>query len=234
MEASHTSQGPVDLPVAKTIFPYLGLFTLVTLDTTRKVEGVLTLHLPPLSVISDKGFVMAPSNTSPTSKNVARIFDSLAIDDNSSINPGLIPTLPYHQTFKEKRYWRIPLDSPPILAALIERLHYDKSECKEITLAEEIYYGLGFQRSRYRKGNSSDEDDEPRSGDGGVGPSGGGPSGGGSGCGGGGGPSGGGPNDDNEGGGPSGGGRGASSKRKGKRRSSPRGGCKEGSKGVGW
>ena len=154
-----------------------------------------------------KKFVKAASGTFPTSKNVARIFDPLALVNNSPFNPGAIPISPDDPAFKEKRYWRIPVPPAHIFAALIERLQYDSSRSQDIKLAKTIHHILGLQ--------SLDEYPPDENG---------GPAGGGGG--GGGGPSGGsGPNDDNEdGGGPRGGGR-ASSKRKdtgGKSGASPR------------
>ncbi|KAF8814185.1 hypothetical protein BYT27DRAFT_6339444 [Phlegmacium glaucopus] len=200
MEAS---QGiPVELPNPKATFPYLGLFTLVTLNPTRVIGNRIFMPFtPPLSIIHGNKFVEAPSNTSPTSENVARIFESLALVDDSPLNLGMIPISPDDPAFKEQRYWRIPVLSAPIFAALVERLHYDSSGCQDIRLARIIRNILDLQRL---DGYPLDEND----GNGGS-------------SGGGGGPSGGsGPNNDNEGGGgpsrggPSGGGR-ASSKRKG-------------------
>jgi hypothetical protein len=136
-----------------------------------------------------KKFVKARSNTSPTSKNVARIFEPLALLNNSPKTPGEIPISPDDQAFKEKRYWRIPVPPAFIFAALIPRLQYDTSGCKDIKIIQSI---LVMQ--------SLDDEDEN---DGNGRPSGGGGPSGGSGL-----------NDDNGGGGgPSGGAR-ASSKRK--------------------
>ncbi|KAF8814773.1 hypothetical protein BYT27DRAFT_6959794 [Phlegmacium glaucopus] len=214
MEAS---QGiPVELPDPKATFPYLGLFTLVTLNPTRVIGNRIFMPFtPPLSIIHGNKFVEAPSNTSPTSENVARIFESLALVDDSPLNLGMIPISPDDPAFKEQRYWRIPVLSAPIFAALVERLHYDSSGCQDIRLARIIYNILDLQRL-----NGYPLDDN----DGGGGPSGGG-----------GGPSGGsGPNDDNEGGGgpsrgggPSGGGRGSSKRKGGKNSTSPRKGAKK-------
>ena len=195
----------MELPDAKAIFPYLGLFTLVTLNPKRVIgERISTQFLPPLSIIHGKKIVKARSNTLPTSKNVARIFEPLALVNDSPFTPGAIPISPDGQAFEEKRYWRIPIPPAPIFAALIERLNYDSSECQDIKLVQTIHHILGLQSL----------DEYENDGNGGPGGGGGGPSGGN------------GPNDDNEGGGgPSGGGR-ASSKRKapgGKRRGGKRG-----------
>ena len=147
---------------AKSIFPYLGLFTSVTLNPTGVIDDIIpTPYLLPLSIIRGKKFVKAPSK----SKNVARIFNPLVIDsDKSLLNPGVIPISPVaaDQTlsllFKEKRYWRIPLDSAAVFAALIDRLlRYDSSGCKDIRLAKLVYYGLGLQSVEDEY--SSDEND---------------------------------------------------------------------------
>jgi hypothetical protein len=187
VEASQGTQ--VELPDAKAIFPYLGLFTLVTLNPTRVIgDSISTLFVPPLSVIRGKKFVKAASGTFPTAKNVARIFDPLALVNNSPFNPGAIPISLNDQAFKEKRYWRIPVPPAYIFAALIERLHYDSSGCQDIRLAKTIHYILGLQSLDEYPPDENDGNGRP-SGDSG-------------------------PNDDNEGGGgPRGGGR-AFSKRK--------------------
>ena len=136
----------MDLPDAENIFPYLGLFTLVTLSPPRVIgDSLATLFVPPLSVIRGNKFVKARPNASPTSKNVARIFESLALVPDSPYNPGAIPISPDDQAFKEKRYWRIPVSPAPIFAALITRLSFDTSGCQDIRLAKAIHYILGFQ-----------------------------------------------------------------------------------------
>lgn len=162
----------MELPDAKAIFPYLGLFTLVTLNPTRVIgDSIPTLFVPPLSIIRGKKFVNASSKTSPSSKNVARIFDPLALFDNSPFNPGAIPISPNDQASKGMCYWRIPVPPAYIFAALIEQLKYDSSECKDIRLAKTIHYTLGLQSlNEY----SLDEND----GNGGPSGSGGGPKGG--------------------------------------------------------
>jgi hypothetical protein len=183
----------VELPDAQAIFPYLGLFTLVPLDPGMIRDPIPTLFEPPLSIIRGKNFVKAHSNASPTNKNVARIFAPLALVDDSPRNLGAIPISPDDQTFNEKRYWRLPVPSAHIFAALIGRLQDITSDCLDIRLAEVIHSLLKLQQLGE---HLLDEND------GNVGPSN---------AGGGGGS---GPNDDNKGGrGPKGGGR-TSSKRK--------------------
>ena len=193
----------MELPNAKAIFPYLGLFTLVTLNPTVIRDSIVTPFLPPLSVFRGKKFVKAASGTFPTSKNVAHIFNPLSLVNNPPFNFGAIPISPDHQAFKEKRYWRIPVPPVHIFAVLIEPLQYDSSRCQDIKLAKTIHHILGLQ---------SLDEHPPDKNDGNGGPSGGS-----------------GPNDDNEGGGrPREGGR--ASKRKatgGKISASPRKGIKK-------
>jgi hypothetical protein len=195
----------VELPDATAIFPYIGLFTLVTLNPTQVLRDmIITPFNPPLFIISGKNFVKAPSNlnTSLTSRNVARIFESLALYNDSPLKLGVIPISCDDQAFNENRYWRIPVQPAPIFAALIDRsFHYDSSGCEDIRLAKTIYHYLALQDI-----DGSDENNENINRDGG--PSGGGGSG---------------PNDDNddnerEGGGPGpsrlGGGRASKRKRR--------------------
>jgi hypothetical protein len=144
-----TSQGvEVELPNAKAIFPYLGLFTMVVIKPTQ-VTGysIPTPHLPSLSIIHGSKFVKAPSNTSPTAEKAARIFQSKAIDDNTPLGFGMIPLSLQHQAFMETRYWRLPVSAAAIFAALIERLAYDSdsSNCEAIMLAKNIRDILSLQ-----------------------------------------------------------------------------------------
>jgi len=185
----------VGLPEAKAIFPYLGLFTLVTLDPDVLGDPIPTLFEPPLSIIRGNKFVKAHSNASPTDKNVARIFAPLALVDDSPQNLGAIPLSADDQTFNENRYWRLPVPSAHIFASLIGRLQDDFSDCLDIKLTEVIYSILKLQHLDEHLPDENDENGGPSNG--------GGSGGGGSG-----------PNGDNKGGrGPRGGGR-TSSKRK--------------------
>ena len=140
------SQGEkVGLPNVKAIFPYLGLFTLVTLDPDVIGDPIPTLFEPPLSIIRGETFAKAHSNASPTDKNVARIFAPLDLVDDSPRNPGVIPISPDDQTFNEKRYWRLPVPSAHIFAALIGRLQDTTSKSLDIKLADIIHSLLKLQ-----------------------------------------------------------------------------------------
>jgi len=135
----------VGLPDAKAISPYLGLFTLVTLTPGVIGDPIPTLFEPPLSIIRGKGFAKARSNACPTGKNVARIFAPLALVNDSPQNPGAIPISPDDQKFNEKRYWRLPVPSAHIFAALIGRLYDISSDCLDIRLAAIIHSILTLQ-----------------------------------------------------------------------------------------
>jgi hypothetical protein len=131
------SQGvKVELPDAKAIFPYLGLFTINPTQVTG--YSIPTPHLPILSIIRGSKFVKAPSNTSPTAKKAARIFQSKAIDNNTPLSFGMIPLSLEHQAFKEVWYWRLSVSTAAIFAALIKQLPYDSSasDCESIMLAK--------------------------------------------------------------------------------------------------
>ena len=137
---------PVGLPDPAAIIPYIGLFTLVTLDPNAR-NTMTTPHLPGLSIIRNKKFVAAPAHTSATAKNVARIFDSLDIEEDTPFNLGIIPLAPGVAAFKEKRYWRIPVFAGTIFAALMARLTHDSSECEDIRLARRIVAHLTLNSS---------------------------------------------------------------------------------------
>jgi hypothetical protein len=136
----------VALPDPKPILPYLGLFTLVTINP-NKTAGckIPTMYWPKLSIIQGTQFVEAPSTVSATAAKAARIFESLALDDNIPGNLGTIPLSPDDQAFEEKRYWRRPISAAAICVALIERLPYDSSECVDIILANNIRDFLNLQ-----------------------------------------------------------------------------------------
>jgi hypothetical protein len=82
VDASHGTQ--VELPEPKAILPYLGLFTMLTINPTE-VTGfrIPTLHLPSLSILCGTKFVKA---TSATAEKVPRVFEPSALDDNTPLN----------------------------------------------------------------------------------------------------------------------------------------------------
>jgi hypothetical protein len=78
---------PGELPDLEAVFPYIGLFTLVTINPTETAGStIITPYLPSLSIIRGAKFVVAPDNTSATAENVARIFEPLAVDDDTPHN----------------------------------------------------------------------------------------------------------------------------------------------------
>ena len=137
----------VGLPNPAAIIPYIGLFTLVTLDPTTARNIMTTPYLPGLSIIRHNKFEVAPANTSATAKNVARIFDSLDINEDTPFNLGIIPLGPGVAAFEEKRYWRIPVFAGAIFATLMARLINDSSECEDILLARRIVAHLTLKTS---------------------------------------------------------------------------------------
>jgi hypothetical protein len=73
-----------ELPDATAILPYIGLFTLVTINPAKTARNdLITPYLPSLSIIRGAKFVMARANTSATAKNVARIFEPLVVKPNT-------------------------------------------------------------------------------------------------------------------------------------------------------
>ena len=141
----------VELPDPTAIIPYIGLFTLVSLDPSTTARNVIaTLHLPGLSIIRDNCFEDAPANTRATAKDVARIFDSSNIEDDGPFSHGVIPLGPDVAGFEEKRYWQIPVFAGAIFAALMPRIQYDLSGCKDIELASKI---VGHLMSKFPGGS---------------------------------------------------------------------------------
>jgi hypothetical protein len=137
----------VGLPNPAAIIPYIGLFTLVTLDPTTAARYIMTPYLPGLSIIRNNKFEEAPANTSATAKNVARIFDSLDIEEDTPFNPGTVPLAPGVAAFEEKHYWRFPVFAGAIFAALMAQLQNDLSDCEDIILASRIVAHLTLKSS---------------------------------------------------------------------------------------
>ena len=91
----------MELPNPATIIPYIGLFTLVTLDPTTAARHIMiTPYLPGLSIIHNNKFEEAPANTSATAKNVARIFDSLDIEGDT---PSILAEYRFHLALQHSR-----------------------------------------------------------------------------------------------------------------------------------
>ncbi|KAF9519337.1 hypothetical protein BS47DRAFT_25971 [Hydnum rufescens UP504] len=92
----------VALPDLDSIFPYLGLFTLVILRPGDVLRCCIsTQHLPRLSILQNNQFEPAPYMTSQVGENVARIFDVMA----TAVNPlpkssGIIPLSPRIQNLR--------------------------------------------------------------------------------------------------------------------------------------
>jgi len=138
----------VGLPNPAAIIPYIGLFTMVTLNPTTTARSMMvTPYLPGLSIIHNNKFKEASANTSATAKNVARIFDLLDIEEDTPFNIGGVPLAPGVAAFEEKRYWRIPVFAGAIFAALMARLLYDSSKCEDIVLARRIVAHLTLKSS---------------------------------------------------------------------------------------
>jgi hypothetical protein len=136
----------VSLPNPKPIIPYVGLFTMITINPHEVAENeISTMYLPHLSIVRGDKFIRAPANATAATRNVARIFDPLALRGDSPKNLGIIPLSPQSEGFGEQRYWRLPVPAEAIFAALIERLHYDSSECEDIILANNIRDILNLQ-----------------------------------------------------------------------------------------
>jgi len=127
----------VDLPDVISVLPFVGLYTIVSLDP-KEVEGMIlaTHHQPALSlVLTDE---VAPANTLPTAPDVARIFDVQKLPNTRiPATLGIIPLSSSDPEFLESRYWRLPIMSSVVLATLLEHLPLTIT-CKEVRLARAI------------------------------------------------------------------------------------------------
>ena len=101
----------------------------MTLDPITAARNDMTTPylVPGLSIIHNNKFEEPPADTSPTVKNVARIFDSLYIEEDTHFNLGRVRLAPGVAAFEEKRYWRIPVLAGAVFAAQMARLINDSS-----------------------------------------------------------------------------------------------------------
>ena len=98
---------------------------------------LVTSNQPALSILHNGHFIAAPVNILRTTPNVARIFDVIAVIHADPPHVGYIPLLPRDPAFRHKRYWRLPTQIGPILAALVDRVRY-VGGCEEIVVARRI------------------------------------------------------------------------------------------------
>jgi hypothetical protein len=143
--ASSPQTVPVGIPDPKTIWPYLGLFTMITLKDPGPQFRILTPYLPKLSIIRGRKFVKAPANISASANTACRIFDPLAIDHGTPVHYGAIPVSPRDPEFGGKRYWKLPIPPGAVLATLLEGLRHATSNRDDIKLAKALYHALGVQ-----------------------------------------------------------------------------------------
>jgi len=119
-----TTSNPQGLPDPSSILPYIGLYTIVHLKATqlRNVD-FMAGYFPPPSVLRNGRWEDARTRSTSTGPNVARIFDSLAVNDSGQRpSPGLIPLHPDHPHYSPKQYWHLPKTSlGGILSAVVLR-----------------------------------------------------------------------------------------------------------------
>ena len=130
----------VDLPDATLIFPYLNLFTLTILTPAGLVgRGLITPHLPNISILRNGRFIPAPANRLPTAAGAVQIFDVLDIVHNTpAMQLGHIPLSPEDAGFNQQRYWRLPINNGAVLAVLMERVQYIDYHSAELRLVQDI------------------------------------------------------------------------------------------------
>lgn len=139
----------VALPDPRSIFPYLGLFTIVILRPEAVVGYHLsTPHFPTLSILQNNHFESAPNGTSPVDQDVARIFDVLAIVANSPPTSfGIIPLSDDSPEYAQQHYWRLPVRIEVVLAALANRVGITSHKAEEIHKTQYIANTLVQQRN---------------------------------------------------------------------------------------
>jgi len=113
------------LPDPSAILPFIGLYSVIHLKSTRLQRLThCTPFFPPLSVLHNGQWENAPTGTASTAPNVARIFDPLAVNSSAQHpSPSLMPLHPDHPDYSHKRYWRLPKTTlSGILSAVVWRV----------------------------------------------------------------------------------------------------------------
>jgi hypothetical protein len=142
-----TDWTPGLLPDTESIEPFIGLLSIVILHpNSLNGMSIETPHLPPVSVIRDRRFVPAPANKSPNAPGVARIFDSLSLTADSPRRAGEIPLSPEHAEFKQRGYWRIPVNMVAVMVTLQGRVGRDAYESEEVTYTQNIFNVIRLQQ----------------------------------------------------------------------------------------
>lgn len=105
-----TTSNPQGLPDPSAILPYIGLYTIVHLKATELQDFThCTPFFPPLSILHNGQWGNESTRTPSIAPNVARIFDSLAVNASGQRpSPGVIPLHPDHPHYPQKQYWRLP------------------------------------------------------------------------------------------------------------------------------
>jgi hypothetical protein len=75
------------------ILPYAGLYSVALLNPSKlKNVPVLTPYSPPLSIIHNGKWKLAPDQNASNDQNVARIYDPLAVNTLGQVlSPDIIP-----------------------------------------------------------------------------------------------------------------------------------------------
>jgi hypothetical protein len=139
------------IPDPSNILPYIGLNTIVPLQPDQLVDlSISTCHFPGLSILRDGQWIPARLQTSPTTPNVARIFDALALPAmGATRNPGIIPLHASQPEYSQTRYWRLPKTTlGGILSAVMLRaINRTHEGCEELGLAKALYSLLSLQET---------------------------------------------------------------------------------------
>jgi hypothetical protein len=162
--ATHNLQG---LPDPSAILPYIGLYTIVYLkpEELRDVT-ISTSFFPPVYILSNGLWQMAPNQTVLTGPTVAHIFDPLTVNTSRQHpSPGLIPLHSDQAQFARKQYWRLQNASlEGILSAVVFRAILNPSHTDELELAKDLHCILTHRRPLGVDAVPSGEGGEGRSG----------------------------------------------------------------------
>ena len=148
-ELNSSSQVIRSIEGRKTLLPYVGLCTLVSLLPEdldgHNIKSIKAGHQPDLSVVRGRNFIPAPQSTMPGAKDTARIFDILQVPDDPPETSYAIPLSPRHTEYLHHRYWRLPTGVEPgvLLVSLMKCIPLlTRSTSKEIEYAHRIYIEL--------------------------------------------------------------------------------------------
>jgi hypothetical protein len=137
------------IPDPSLVLPYIGLYSMVHLKPDELEELILVIPVfPHLSILRDNQWVPPPSEATPATQHVARIFDARSLPARGfDISLSFVPLYAGHPQFRETRYWRLPKATlEGVLSAVMLRAVVGPTIGDELLIAKALYGWLIYQQ----------------------------------------------------------------------------------------